>query len=309
MPGAPPAGPEARAGDMTIRFDDRVALVTGAGKGLGRAYALWLAKRGAKVVVNNRVHSGVPSSADAVVEEIRAAGGIAAADSNSVESEEGSHAMIQTAYDAFGRLDILICNAAIALHDAPFASIDLQAFRQVMDINFWGTIYPMHAAFARMQAAQYGRIVLTSSHIGLWGQRGASAYGASKGALIGFARSVGAEGFRQNVIVNIVAPTAFTAMWPVASDHAPLMPADKAAPLIGWLSSSGCDRSGMIFNVGAGGVQRVQIQQGRVVDIPDQEISLSWPELLEFAEGTEPRNSVSSLTDLFARAQTRYAKA
>lgn len=294
---------------MTIRFDDRVALVTGAGKGLGRSYALWLAERGAKVVVNNRVHADVPSTAEAVVKEIRAAGGIALADNNSVESEEGSRGMIEAAYDAFGRLDILICNAAIALTDAPFSSMGLEAFRRLMDINFWGTIYPMHAAFARMQAAQYGRIVLTGSQIGLWGQKGASAYGASKGALIGFARSAGAEGAKQNVTVNIVAPTAFTAMWPVESDHARLMPADKVAPLVGWLSSPACKQSGMIFNVGAGGVQRVQIQQGQVVDIPSGDISESWPELLAFEDGREPRNAALSLTDLFGRAEIRDGKA
>jgi NAD(P)-dependent dehydrogenase (short-subunit alcohol dehydrogenase family) len=191
---------------VSVHFEGRVALITGAGKSLGRAYALWLAAQGAAVVVNNRVHPGVPSSAQAVVDEIVAAGGRAIADGHSVEDAAGARAMVDAAYTAFGRLDILVCNAGISRVNRPFQSMSIDEIREVVDVNLWGTLLPLHAAFPRMVEAGYGRIVLTTSQVGLFGRAGSSAYACTKSAMIGLARAVGWDGHPHNVRVNVVAP-------------------------------------------------------------------------------------------------------
>lgn len=280
---------------MSTRFDGRVALITGAGKGLGRAYALWMAARGAAVVVNNRVHEGVPSSAQAVVEEIRKAGGKAIADEHAVQEDADARAMVDAAIAAFGRLDILVCNAAISLPNVPFHEVPLARVREVMDINLWGTLYPLHAALPGMLKQGYGRVVLTTSQVGLFGRAGTAPYACSKTAMIGLARSVGWEGHERNIRVNVVAPAAYTTMsQAIGPRFAEVLSPFKVAPVVGWLSSDACDRSGMIFNVGAGRVRRVMLHEGAVVEIPDDDMAACWPALDDMTGAVEAKDSTAS---------------
>ena len=266
---------------MTLKFDGRVVLVTGAGKGLGRAYALWLAARGASLVVNNRVHADRPSSARAVVAEIQAAGGRAVADEHAVESEEGGRSMVAAALSNYGRLDILICNAGIT-SPAPYDAFSAAEFRRVMDINFWGSVYPAMAALEEMRRARYGRVITTVSTAGLFGQAQSAYYGASRSALIGFVRSVAIDiEADRDIRINMISPAGYTDMARAHIDRmfeAFMSPA-KVAPVVGWLASEHCRRSGLILHAGCGRVRRVQIVGAPRVEIVDEDMDACWPAL------------------------------
>jgi NAD(P)-dependent dehydrogenase (short-subunit alcohol dehydrogenase family) len=199
-----------------IRFDGKVAIVTGAGGGLGRQHALELARRGAKVVVNDlggsMDGSGAHSEASLkVVEEIRAAGGEAMANGSSVTDDAGVAKMIQDTMDQWGRIDILINNAGI-LRDKSFAKMDFGDFQIVVDVHLFGTVKPAKAVWDIMRAQNYGRIVVTTSSSGLYGNFGQSNYGAAKLGLIGFMNTLKLEGQKNNVHVNAIAPVAATRM-------------------------------------------------------------------------------------------------
>lgn len=290
-------------------FNQRVALVTGAGKGLGRAYALWLARHGATVVVNNRKRPGVPSSAQAVVDEIIAAGGKAFVDEHSVEVEVGAREMIEGAIARAGQLDILVCNAAIDEHFTPFRDISLDTLREIMDINLWGTLYPVHAAWKHMLGRAYGRIILTSSQAGLFGQSASVGYSTSKAAMIGMARALtrdASDAGDADIRINIIAPAAYTPMSSQALDPkwAEFLSPFKVAPVVGWLASEDCRRSGMIFNVGAGRMRRVKVLEGKPLDIPDEDVSALWPALDDMSGAIEASSSFGSgevlMPELFA---------
>jgi NAD(P)-dependent dehydrogenase (short-subunit alcohol dehydrogenase family) len=190
---------------MAIRFDGRVAIVTGAGGGLGREHALALAARGAKVVVNDL------AAADAVVEQIRRAGGEAIANAASVTDFEAVQAMVAQARQAWGRVDILVNNAGI-LRDKSFAKMDLADFRLVMDVHLMGSVHCSKAVWDLMREQQYGRIVMTTSSSGLYGNFGQSNYGAAKMALVGLMQTLALEGEKYGIRVNSLAPTAHTRM-------------------------------------------------------------------------------------------------
>ena len=201
---------------MAIEFKGRVAIVTGAGGGLGREHALALAARGARVLVNDlggtRDGSGGSSSAaQAVVDEIRAAGGEALANGASVTDPVAVQAMVQQAVDAWGRVDILVNNAGI-LRDKSFAKMELADFQLVVDVHLMGAVYCTKAVWALMNAQQYGRIVMTTSSSGLYGNFGQSNYGAAKMALVGLMQTLSLEGAKNNIRVNCLAPTAATRM-------------------------------------------------------------------------------------------------
>ena len=201
---------------MAIEFKGRVAIVTGAGGGLGREHALALAARGARVLVNDlggtRDGSGGSSSAaQAVVDEIRAAGGEALANGASVTDPVAVQAMVQQAVDAWGRVDILVNNAGI-LRDKSFAKMELADFQLVVDVHLMGAVYCTKAVWALMNAQQYGRIVMTTSSSGLYGNFGQSNYGAAKMALVGLMQTLSLEGAKNNLRVNCLAPTAATRM-------------------------------------------------------------------------------------------------
>jgi NAD(P)-dependent dehydrogenase (short-subunit alcohol dehydrogenase family) len=201
---------------MGIDFKGRVAIVTGAGGGLGKQHALALAARGAKVVVNDLggdVHGvgGSVSAAQAVVDQIRAAGGEAMANGASVTDFDAVQGMVQQAMDAWGRVDILVNNAGI-LRDKSFSKMELADFKLVVDVHLMGAVHCSKAVWAIMQAQNYGRIVMTTSSSGLYGNFGQANYGAAKTALVGLMQTLSIEGHKHNIRVNCLAPTAATRM-------------------------------------------------------------------------------------------------
>jgi NAD(P)-dependent dehydrogenase (short-subunit alcohol dehydrogenase family) len=201
---------------MSIDFKGRVAIVTGAGGGLGRQHALALAARGAKVVVNDLGGArdgsgGSVTAAQSVVDEIRAAGGEAIANGASVTDWDAVQAMVQQAVDAWGRVDILVNNAGI-LRDKTFAKMELADFRLVLDVHLMGAVHCSKAVWPYMVAQKYGRILMTTSSTGLYGNFGQSNYGAAKLALVGFMQTLALEGAKSDIRVNSLAPTAATRM-------------------------------------------------------------------------------------------------
>ena len=238
----------------------RCAIVTGAGKGLGRAYALHLAGRGAAVLANNRRHAGesdAQTSAQLTVEAIRANGGAAAADWSDVCHAQSGRAMVEQALSHFGRLDIVVANAGVD-KAASFHKQSLDDFRAVFDTGFFGNLHLAHAAWPHLVEQSYGRMVLTASSAGLHANHGQSAYSAAKAAVIGLMRALALEGKRHHILVNVIAPYAYSQM------TAPHMPAGMAtafdpslvAPLVGWLASEACDVTGEVLVSGAGLVRR-----------------------------------------------------
>ncbi len=199
-----------------IRFDGKVAIVTGAGGGLGRQHALELARRGAKVVVNDLGGSvdgsgGSSSAADAVVEEIKAAGGEAISNGSSVTDDAGVAHMIKQTMDQWGRIDVIVANAGI-LRDKSFAKMEIADFELVLNVHLMGTVKPVKAAWEIMREQNYGRIVVTTSSSGLYGNFGQSNYGAAKLGIIGFMNTLRLEGAKNNIHVNAIAPVAATRM-------------------------------------------------------------------------------------------------
>ncbi|HEX2545681.1 MAG TPA: SDR family NAD(P)-dependent oxidoreductase [Ramlibacter sp.] len=201
---------------MAVDFTGRVAIVTGAGGGLGREHALALAARGAKVLVNDLGGAvdgsgGSMSAAQRVVDEIRAAGGEAIANGASVTDFDAVQAMVQQAVDAWGRVDVLVSNAGI-LRDKSFGKMDLADFRLVLDVHLMGAVHCCKALWPVMTQQKYGRIVLTTSSSGLYGNFGQTNYGAAKMALVGFMQTLAIEGIKHDIRVNCLAPTATTRM-------------------------------------------------------------------------------------------------
>ncbi|HID9776574.1 TPA: SDR family NAD(P)-dependent oxidoreductase [Pseudomonas aeruginosa] len=242
---------------MTIRFDGQVAIVTGAGNGLGRSHALGLAARGAKVVINDlggaRDGSGASSAAaQAVVEEIRAAGGEAIANGANVANYEEVQTMVEQARAQWGRVDILINNAGI-LRDATFAKGSLDDFWKVVDVHLRGTVNCTKAVWELMREQNYGRIVLTSSASGLYGNFGQANYGTAKAAMLGLMNVLHIEGQKNNIRVNVLAPTAATRMTEglIPPAVAPLLAPETITPGLLFLASEGAP-SKVILGAGAG---------------------------------------------------------
>ena len=249
---------------MTLRFDDRVAIVTGAGGGLGRQHALALAARGARVVVNDLGGTvtgtgGTPSAALAVVEEIRAAGGQAIASGASVTDFEAVRAMVDDAVRQWGRVDILVNNAGI-LRDKTFAKMDLADFRLVLDVHLMGAVHCSKAVWDIMRAQNHGRIVMTTSSTGLYGNFGQSNYGAAKMALVGLMQTLGLEGAKHGIRVNCLAPTAATRMTENLMPEAVLALLEPAAVSPGLLALVADDApTRTILCAGAGAFERAYV--------------------------------------------------
>jgi NAD(P)-dependent dehydrogenase (short-subunit alcohol dehydrogenase family) len=247
----------------------RVVVVTGAGKGLGRAYALRLAAEGAAVVVNNRwTDRAQPSSAEAVVAEIRAAGGSAVANLLSVEDEASGEALIAQALAAFGRLDAVVANAGVS-EAVRVRRQTPQDFARIFAVNFFGTYHLARSAFLHMTGAGGGRIVVSTSSAGLHGGDGMAAYASSKAAVIGLMRALAVEGRASGVLVNAIAPYALTAMTErfVGEDLAPRMDPAAVAPLVAWLAGPDCDVSGQTLVAGGGAVRAAFAVEGPRVDM------------------------------------------
>src|ERR1700753_1220216 len=201
---------------MAIRYDGKVVIVTGAGGGLGRCHALEFAKRGAKVVVNDLGGAvdgtgGNSAAAEGVVKEITDAGGTAMANGASVTDDAGVQHLIQQTIDKWGRIDVIIANAGI-LRDKSFSKMEMKDFDAVMQVHVMGTVKPVKAAWEIMKTQKYGRIVVTTSSTGLYGNFGQTNYGAAKLSLVGFMNSLKLEGAKNNIHVNAISPVAYTRM-------------------------------------------------------------------------------------------------
>lgn len=239
----------------------RVAIVTGAGTGLGRAYARRLAADGLRVIVNNRrreVDATGRGSADRVVEEIHAAGGEAVANSEDVCAAGAGERMVEQALATWGRLDALVNNAGVDQH-AAFHKIDLDAFRSIFDVNFFGTVGVTHAAWRHMREAGHGRVLVSTSSAGLHGLHGLSAYAAAKAALIGLARSLAQEGAARDLFCNAIAPyaaTRMTAAHTQDADALATMAPERVAPLVSMLVSEHSRVNGQVLVAGRGWARR-----------------------------------------------------
>ena len=261
---------------MTMRFDGRVAIVTGAGGGLGRQHALALAARGAKVVVNDLGgtvdgNGGTPKAAQAVVDEIRAAGGEAIANGASVTDPQAVRAMVEQALAAWGRIDILVNNAGI-LRDKSFAKMELDDFRLVIEVHLMGAVNCTKAVWETMRAQNYGRIVMTTSSSGLYGNFGQANYGAAKMALVGLMQTLSIEGAKNDIRVNCLAPTAATRMTENLMPEAVLellRPEAVTPGLLALVAEDAPTRA--ILCAGAGAFERAHITltRGVFVGLPD----------------------------------------
>ena len=247
-----------------ITFDGRVAIVTGAGGGLGRTYALELARRGARVVVNDLGGAvdgtGASSSAaDAVVEIITAAGGEAVANYDSVSSQEGGEAIVQTALDSFGTVDIVINNAGI-LRDKSFSKMEMAEVEAVIDVHLKGAFHVSSPAFKVMREKNYGRFVFTSSASGLFGNFGQANYGAAKAGLVGLMNVLAIEGAKHNIRANAIAPIAKTRMTEdLLGPFADMVLPEQVTPMVVYLCSEANDHTHEIFTVGGGRYGRVYV--------------------------------------------------
>ncbi|MEN0136451.1 MAG: SDR family NAD(P)-dependent oxidoreductase [Rhodococcus sp. (in: high G+C Gram-positive bacteria)] len=246
----------------SLNFNERVAIVTGAGGGLGRSHALELARRGARVVVNDlggSVHGDVqaPDAAQTVVDEIVALGGTAVASRDSVATEQGGRAIVQTALDTYGRVDILVNNAGI-LRDKAFHKMDGPMIDAVIDVHLKGTLFVTQPAFRVMREAGYGRIVNTSSASGLFGNFGQANYGAAKAGIAGLTRVLALEGAAYGVVTNAIAPIAATRMTAgLLGDLAERVSPDSVSPVVAFLAHEDCPVSGAVYSVAGGRVAKV----------------------------------------------------
>jgi len=245
-----------------IRFDGRVAVVTGAGGGLGRTYALMMASRGASVVVNDLggasdgTGSGT-SMADDVVKEITDAGGKAAANYDSVSTPEGGEGIIKTAVDTFGKVDIVVNNAGI-LRDRTFAKLAPEDLDAVLSVHLKGAFFVSQPAFKVMKENGYGRFVFAASGAGIFGNFGQTNYGAAKMGLVGLSNVLSIEGAKYNIKCNVIAPVARTRMTEeLLGPLAELLDPEYVTPLVTYLASEDCEQTHEIFDVGGGRYARI----------------------------------------------------
>jgi len=244
-----------------LRYDGKVAVVTGAGNGLGKCHALFLASRGAKVVVNDLggAVDGTGSSdsaAQQVVDEINAAGGEAVANFNSVSDRDSARAIIKTAMDNYGRIDILVNNAGI-LRDKSFKKMTDDEYQLVIDVHLMGTVWVCKAAWEIMNEQEYGRIINTTSAAS-FGNFGQTNYSGAKAGITGFSKSLAQEGARKNIKVNVLAPMARTRMTeellgPMAKDLHP----ELVTPVVAYCAHEDCSVTGEVFSAGGGRIARI----------------------------------------------------
>ncbi len=244
-----------------LGFDNRVAIITGAGNGLGRSHALEFARRGARLVVNDLGGSvdgsgGSTGPAQQVVDEIVALGGEAVANTDSVATPEGGQAIVQSAIDAFGQVDIVVNNAGI-LRDKSFHNMTIDMINAVIDVHLRGAFHVTQPAWVHMREQGYGRIISTSSAAGIFGNFGQANYGAAKMGLVGFTNVLALEGAKHNIKANAIAPIAFTRM------TADLMPGlddklqpEKVTPAVIYLAHESCAVTGETYSVGGGTISR-----------------------------------------------------
>lgn len=276
-----------------LRFDNRVAVITGAGRGLGRSYALLLGSRGAKVVVNDNGSTikggGVDAGpAEEVAREIRAAGGEAVASTASVSTPEGGKAIIAAALDQFGRIDILIHNAG-NVRAGSLKDMSQEDFDSVVDVHLRGAFHVVRPAFPLMCKAGYGRVVLTSSIGGLYGNHQQANYGVSKAGLIGLSNVAALEGAAEGVKCNVIVPGAVTRMAEGIDVSAyPPMGPELVAPVVGWLAHESCTVTGEMLISIAGRVARATFAESPGVYRPDWSIEQVAEQMAAVRDMTAP---------------------
>lgn len=276
-----------------LRFDNRVAVVTGAGRGLGREYALLLAARGATVVVNDSGgamdgHGTDTGPAEQVAGEIRCAGGEAVACTESVANAEGGQAIIDAALDRYGRVDVLIHNAG-NVRRAPLSQMSYADFDAVLDVHLRGAFHVVRAAFPVMCDAGYGRVVLTSSIGGLYGNADVANYAAAKAGIIGLSHVVALEGAAHGVVCNVIVPGAVTRMADGLDTSAyPPMGPELVAPVVGWLAHENCSITGESLIAIAGRVARVVLAETPGVHQPSWSIEAVGERIDEIRDASAP---------------------
>lgn len=295
-----------------LRFDGRVAIVTGAGGGLGRSHALMLAARGAKVVVNDLGGSAhgdgkSASAADKVVEEIRALGGEAVADYNSVEN---GTAIVKTAVDAFGTVDIVINNAGI-LRDVSFQKMTQGDWDIVQRVHLNGSMSVSHAAWPIMREKGYGRIVMTTSAAGIYGNFGQANYCAAKLGILGLAHCLAEEGRSKNIFVNTIAPLAASRLTEtiMPPELLALLKPEAVSPLVAWLAHEDCAETKGLFEVGAGYIAKLRWERtaghtfgnGRAFSMDD--VAARWSKITDFSESTHPATTTESFAPIMEGIQ------
>ncbi len=272
-----------------LGFDGKVAIITGSGGGLGREHAMMMASRGALIVVNDLGGAidgtgGDKGAAERVVDEVEAAGGEAVADTNSVSTAEGGKAIVQTAIDVFGRVDIVVNNAGI-LRDKSFHNLTPDLWAPVVDVHLNGAYFVTSAAWPYMREQSYGRVISTASGAGIFGNFGQANYGAAKMALVGFTRVLAVEGASKNIKANVIAPVASTRMTedllgPLGEKLEPRF----VSPIVTYLAHESCEPTGRIFSVAGGRVAEIFIAEGPGYTDPDitpESIVDHWDEVTE----------------------------
>ncbi|MEE9379952.1 MAG: SDR family NAD(P)-dependent oxidoreductase [Hyphomonadaceae bacterium] len=297
-----------------IRFDDRVAIVTGAGGGLGRCHALELARRGAKVVVNDLGGSmdgsgGNSEAAESVVEEIKALGGEAIANGSSVTDDAGVEKMIADAKEAFGKIDILVCNAGI-LRDKSFAKMPMSDFQLVLDVHLMGTVKPIMAVWNHMRDQGYGRIAVTTSSSGLYGNFGQANYGAGKMGVVGLMNTLKIEGAKYDIRMNALCPIAATRMTEGLMPEAVLTQLKPEYVTPGLINLVKEDApNGMILSAGAGAFSMAQIVEtkgafvGQGETLSAEGVAEKWDEITNTDEQTHFENGGGHGGNIFALVQ------
>lgn len=303
---------------MSIRFDGRVAIVTGAGNGLGRAHALGLAARGAKVVVNDfgggrDGSGGSMTAAEAVVEEIRAAGGIAMADGADVSNFEQVKAMVDMTTAEWGSVDLLCANAGI-LRDKSFAKMELADFAKVIDVHLNGTFYCCKAVWEGMRARNYGRIVVTTSSSGMYGNFGQANYAAAKAGVIGLMNVLAAEGRKTDIRVNTISPTAATRMTEelLPPQALALLKPESITPAVLYLLSQDAPTR-TIIGAGAGSFAVVKLMESEGLNLPEADwtpdaIAAHFAEISDMSKAQALESAFQQTQKYVEQAAARLAK-
>jgi len=292
-----------------LGYDGKVAIITGAGGGLGRQHALLLASRGALIVVNDLGGSvdgtgANASAAQKVVDEIKAAGGEAVANHSSVATPEGGQEIVQTAIDTYGRVDIVINNAGI-LRDKAFHNMEPDLMNPVFDVHLKGAFHVTQPAWVRMREQGYGRIISTSSAAGIFGNFGQTSYGAAKMGLVGFTRVLAVEGAKYNIKANAIAPLALTRMTEsIMGALGDKLDPGLVSPLVAFLAHEDCPVSGQTFSVGGGRVAHVFIGETQgftKADLSLEDVRDNWGTITDQAGYAVPGN-LAEETALFVNA-------
>jgi NAD(P)-dependent dehydrogenase (short-subunit alcohol dehydrogenase family) len=294
-----------------IGFDGQVAIVTGAGHGLGRQHALALASRGARVLVNDLGGAVDGSGSDAgpaqqVADEIADQGGEAVANTDSVSTQRGGEAIVQSALDAFGRVDIVINNAGI-LRDKAFHNLTEELLDPVLKVHLYGAFWVTLPAWKLMREQGYGRVVNTTSAAGLFGNFGQTNYGAAKMGLVGFTKALAQEGRKRNVLANVIAPGARTRMTedllgPMADSLDP----EKVSPVVVYLASEQCDVTGQILSVAGGRVSRVVVAEPLgyySAELTPEEVRDNWDTIASLDDLIVPDNATEEMSQLLNAAR------